>query len=174
MSPVRPRQRCSTGSKSASLDQQRIAGRGFGAATNRNPVVTIRRQIATVARSTMQIRELNHVAIQVADVERSRDFYRRVLQLSPLPRPAFSFPGAWFRLGTTQELHLIGERGEPVIAGSRGNHFALQVEDLAAWEAQLRQTGAEFLPKKRRPDGAWQIFVRDPDGHYIELFTPPD
>jgi catechol 2,3-dioxygenase-like lactoylglutathione lyase family enzyme len=24
-----------------------------------------------------------------------------------------------------------------------------------------------------RPDGAWQIYVRDPDGHVIELFTPP-
>jgi catechol 2,3-dioxygenase-like lactoylglutathione lyase family enzyme len=22
-----------------------------------------------------------------------------------------------------------------------------------------------------RPDGAWQIFLRDPDGHVVELFT---
>jgi len=122
---------------------------------------------------TMKILELNHVAILVADVERSCDFYARVLRLSPLPRPAFDFPGAWFRLGTNQELHLIGNRAEPVLAGSRGNHFALQVEDLPAWEQRLRVVGAEFRPKKQRPDGAWQIFVRDPDGHFIELFTPP-
>jgi hypothetical protein len=25
----------------------------------------------------------------------------------------------------------------------------------------------------RRPDGATQIFIRDVDGHTVELFTPP-
>jgi hypothetical protein len=30
---------------------------------------------------------------------------------------------------------------------------------------------ADFRPRKRRPDGAWQILLRDPDGHVIELFT---
>jgi lactoylglutathione lyase len=122
----------------------------------------------------MRILELNHVAIQVADVERSCDFYQRVLRLSPLPRPAFDFPGAWFRLGASQELHLIGERGEPVFAGARGNHFALRVDELDAWEQHLQSVGGDFRPKKRRPDGAWQVFVRDPDGHYLELFTPPE
>jgi len=121
----------------------------------------------------MKILELNHVAIVVADVERSCSFYSRVLKLTSLPRPAFDFPGAWFRLGVNQELHLIGERGESVTAGPRGNHFALQVQDLTAWEQHLRNVGADSQPKKQRPDGAWQIFVRDPDGHYIELFTPP-
>jgi catechol 2,3-dioxygenase-like lactoylglutathione lyase family enzyme len=47
----------------------------------------------------MKTLQLNHVAIHVADVERSVHFYRDVLQLEPLPRPAFKFPGAWFRLG---------------------------------------------------------------------------
>lgn len=121
----------------------------------------------------MTIRELNHVALHVADVEKSCQFYRTVLRLDPMPRPAFTFPGAWFRLGARQELHLIGERGEPVVSGNRGNHFALQVEHLDAWENHLRQTGADFRPRKQRPDGAWQVFVRDPDGHLIELFTPP-
>lgn len=121
----------------------------------------------------MKILELNHVAIVVSDVSRSCAFYRDVLQLASLPRPAFDFPGAWFRLGTNQELHLIGGRGETVVAGPRGNHFALQVQDLAAWERHLKGAGAGFQPKKQRPDGAWQIFLRDPDGHYIELFTPP-
>ena len=121
----------------------------------------------------MKILELNHVAITVADVGHSCDFYQRVLRLTSLPRPAFDCPGAWFRLGTNQELHLIGERGEPVFSGSRGNHFALQVDDLAAWQKHLQQVGADFQPMKQRPDGAWQIFLRDPDGHYVELFTPP-
>ena len=119
----------------------------------------------------MKIHELNHVAIHVADVERSGAFYRGVLRLEMIPRPAFDFPGAWFRLGTNQELHLIGRRNGPVSPANANNHFALRVDDLAVWEEHLKQAGAEFRPKKQRPDGAWQVYVRDPDGHFIELFT---
>ena len=121
----------------------------------------------------MKILELNHVAIHVADVERSRAFYRDVLRLEPLPRPAFDFPGAWFRLGATQELHLIGRTDETVITATRNNHFALLVDDIFEWEKHLVGVGADFRPRKRRPDGAWQIFLSDPDGHAIELCTPP-
>ena len=121
----------------------------------------------------MTIRELNHVAIYVTDVKRSSEFYRDVLHLEQIPRPAFSFPGAWFRLGTTQELHLIADHGAPFFRSNENNHFALRVDDLDAWERHLKNVGADFAPRKRRPDGAWQVFLRDPDGHVIELFTPP-
>ena len=121
----------------------------------------------------MNIFELNHVAIHVTDVAGSCAFYEHTLRLQPIPRPAFDFPGAWFRLGERQELHLIGNRGEEVFSGSRSNHFALQVDDIAAWERHLTEAGATFQPKKQRPDGAWQIFLRGPDGHFIELFVPP-
>jgi len=121
----------------------------------------------------MRIQELNHVALHVANVARSCEFYRGILQLEQIPRPAFTFPGAWFRLGVNQELHLIGDRIEPVISSNRGNHFALRADDLDSWEAHLARVGAEFRPQKQRPDGAWQVFLRDPDGHVIELFTPP-
>jgi len=119
----------------------------------------------------MKIHELNHVAVHVADVERSCAFYRDVLRLEMIPRPAFDFPGAWFRLGASQELHLIGRRMEPVPPVNVNNHFALRVDDIAAWEKHLQQVGAAFRPRKQRPDGAWQIFLRDPDGHFVELFT---
>jgi catechol 2,3-dioxygenase-like lactoylglutathione lyase family enzyme len=121
----------------------------------------------------MDIVELNHVALHVADVARSSEFYRRVLRLAAIPRPAFDFPGAWFRLGTRQELHLIGRTDEPVPPRSRNNHFALRVDDLHAWAKHLQEVGVPFRGPKPRPDGALQIFVADPDGHWIELFTPP-
>ena len=117
--------------------------------------------------------ELNHVALHVADVGRSCEFYERVLELQPIPRPAFDFPGAWFQLGATQELHLIGERKEPVYSGNRGNHYALLIDDMDAWEAHLRNLGQEYRKRRTRPDGAFQIYVTDPDGHSIELCTAP-
>ena len=121
----------------------------------------------------MKLLELNHVAIHVADVARSVSFYRDVLQLTQIPRPAFSFPGAWFQLGAHQELHIIGERTEDVRSHNRGNHYALLVDNLDAWEHHLSQLGVAYLPRRTRPDGAFQIFLVDPDGHYVELCTPP-
>jgi len=117
----------------------------------------------------MNILLLNHVAVHVADVKASIPFYRDVLGLPQLPRPGFDFPGAWFRIGQSQELHLIGNRTEPVHSHSRGTHFALQVPDIKAVESELKSKRATFTGPKQRPDGAWQIFIQDPDGHYIEL-----
>ena len=121
----------------------------------------------------MNISQLNHVAIHVADVERSVTFYRDVLGLVQIPRPAFSFPGAWFQIGSEQELHIIGERQQEVISHNRGNHYALLVDDFDAWERHLLACGAQFVPRRKRPDGALQLFVIDPDGHYVELCTEP-
>lgn len=116
----------------------------------------------------MKIRQLDHVAIHVEDVDNSRKFYREVLHLEELSRPAFDFTGAWFRLGQTQELHLIGERQQAVNSQRRGNHFALQIDDPDGWERDLQSSQTEYL-RKLRPDGAHQIFLKDPDGHWIEL-----
>ena len=121
----------------------------------------------------MKTMQLNHVALHVQDIDRSCRFYAEVLQLQPIPRPAFDFPGAWFQLGEDQELHLIGGAEEPVRAGSRHNHFALLVDDIGAWENYLQNAGVSFMPRRTRPDGAYQIFLPDPNGHYIELCTPP-
>src|SRR5262245_41270911 len=99
----------------------------------------------------MKILELNHVAIYVTDVKQSSKFYLEVLNLEPIPRPAFSFPGAWFRLGIFQELHLIGDRGTPFIRTNENNHFALRVDDLDEWERHLAKTGANHRPRKQRP-----------------------
>lgn len=121
----------------------------------------------------MRTLQLNHVAIHVTDVPRSAAFYRDVLKLQPIERPAFSFPGAWFRLGDDQELHLIGDQQYPAVEQHRGNHYALLIDDVAAWEQHLEGIGASHLPRRIRPDGAYQIFLADPDGHYIELCTLP-
>ena len=122
----------------------------------------------------MKTTQLNHVALHVADVEKSCEFYGNVLQLEPMARPAFSFPGAWFRLGDDQELHLIGQRQEPVSgAATRGNHWALMIDDMDQWEAYFQGAGVEYTPRRTRPDGAFQIYVFDPDGHCLELCTPP-
>lgn len=124
-------------------------------------------------RTTMRLLQLDHVAIHVGDVEQSCDFYENVLQLESIPRPAFAFPGAWFRLGEGQELHLIGNRDQDVHSHYRGTHFALLVDDMDAWEGHFRELGLNYTPRRIRPDRAYQINVTDPDGFCIELCTSP-
>jgi len=119
----------------------------------------------------MQVTQLNHTAIPVADLDRSIRFYEDVLGLKQIPRPDFGFPGAWFRLGVDQELHMIARENtwdEPLW----DRHFALMIDDSPAFAAHLTAKGVEFRGPSNRPDGATQIFFRDPDGHVVELCTP--
>ena len=131
---------------------------------------------------SIRVRTLDHVTIVVADLERSRGFYVDVLGMDEVPRPAFSFAGKWFRAGGTM-IHLILEHAESGPAGifvpekftsTRTHHFAFEVEDAKGAERRLVELGLPLVsPAKQRPDGAVQVFVNDPDGHVVELCSPP-
>lgn len=130
---------------------------------------------------------LHHISIPVADVERSRAFYRAVLGLREIERPPFEFPGAWFALGDG-ELHLIGEPADPTFRADKpldpGDvHFAIRVESYAEALADLESKGyrsdAEGLHPQAliaRPHavtGYAQIYILDPDRHVIEINEAP-
>jgi len=119
------------------------------------------------------IEKLDHIALHVEDLEASLYFYQTVLGFDLLPRPNFDFDGAWLLAGD-KELHLIGNRVEKPVSGSRSNHFAIQVNNLDAWEKWLTVQKYSFRPPKFRPDGVGQIFLFDPDGYVIELCEKQD
>lgn len=122
----------------------------------------------------IRIRNLNHVSLQVKDVDKTIAFYRDVVGLPLLPRPDFKFRGAWFQIGGAgQELHLIDGAGAPVSSTSRGDHFAIMVESLDDVEPILKANGVKYTGPHHRPDGAKQIFADDPDGHVVEFCTAP-
>ncbi|MCA9061455.1 MAG: VOC family protein [Planctomycetaceae bacterium] len=124
------------------------------------------------------VKYIDHVTLIVRDVEASRQFYVQLLGMTEVERPAFSFGGAWFQAGATL-VHLIEEHAESGPAGypvevrvrsSRNHHFAFEVDDARLAAAQLKELGIPLVDDaKRRPDGAVQVFVADPDGHVIEL-----
>lgn len=117
-----------------------------------------------------QLKSLNHVALQVSNVEKSIDFYANVLGLKPLEnRPNFDFKGAWFSLGENTALHLLEGLDYEVKSFSRGTHFAVEVKSIIDTEILLKSKNIAMKGPKTRPDGAWQIFITDPDGHCIEF-----
>jgi catechol 2,3-dioxygenase-like lactoylglutathione lyase family enzyme len=124
---------------------------------------------------------IDHAGLLVADVERAVAFYRDVLGMEELPRPAtLNNPGAWLRAGM-HELHLIGELdagragalNPPYtareIAIGYGNHVALVVGSLDEALERVRDHGVEPGPPLSRGDGVRRAFITDPDGHIVEL-----
>ena len=120
----------------------------------------------------IHIHELNHVLLNVRDLEASVRFYGTVLELPRLPRPAFDFPGAWFAAGK-QDIHLIGDP-KLTPASRHHHHFAFRVDDPFAVRAILEAKGLRGMQgPSPRPDGAMQLFLADPDGYIIEFFAFP-
>jgi catechol 2,3-dioxygenase-like lactoylglutathione lyase family enzyme len=128
---------------------------------------------------------LHHVSLPVRDVAQSVGFYRDVLGLTPIPRPDFDFKGAWFALGTDQQLHLIQDEGSTFRDGKgldgRDIHFAIRIgsyRDALAHLAGLgyRKAGSpgigEFQCMRVVPKataGFPQIYLMDPDRNIIEI-----
>ena len=108
------------------------------------------------------------IVLWVADPAASLRFYRDLLGLQPIHRPDLGFPGAWLRIGAAQELHLIGKNSRPELP-PRERHWTVEVRGLSAWHARLHAAGTELHGPVLRPDGATQLFARDPDGHWLEL-----
>jgi glyoxylase I family protein len=120
--------------------------------------------------------EFSHAAFRIADVDKSRAFYENVLGLKSLQRPDFSFKGMWYGVGSGQ-IHLIVSKKQDG-PDPTGPHIAIEVEDLDATKASLKEMGVPFLdgdamraslkPEDQRRLGR-QIWVLDPDGNTVEL-----
>ncbi len=128
----------------------------------------------------IRVQHIDHVTLVVKDLEASRAFYVGALGMQEVPRPSFGFAGLWFQAGTTQ-IHLILEHAESGPARifvpeqcsiSRTHHFAFEVNDAQATLARLSELGIPLADgPKQRPDGPTQLYIHDPDGNLVELFS---
>lgn len=115
----------------------------------------------------------HHISFPVTDLERSRAFYEGVLGLETVPRPTFPVDGIWYGAGGVQ-VHLIVTPGgmdvgaPPPALLPIARHAAFTIADYADTLAQLQTQGLEVF--ETSPE-AGQMWVRDPDGHIIELIV---
>ena len=118
----------------------------------------------------MLIADIHHVSLNVTDTERALGFYRDLLGLAELERPAFSFGGAWLDAGNGRQVHLIETTDVP---DDVGQHVAFSVHDLDDAVEVLRGAGCEVSDAKSvGGTTARQAFVLDPDGNRVELHQP--
>jgi len=124
----------------------------------------------------MRVRELDHVVLRVADIERSVAWYRDLLgldvvRLEEWRRGEVPFVSMRVTADTIIDLQL------GAIDGTNVDHVALVVDEVDLDE--LVASG-RFGPDVRPPRPLFGargvgvgIYVRDPDGHGIELRTYP-
>ena len=131
----------------------------------------LRRFSAAEPKMAIGILEINHVQITVPGPaeETSTRFYRDVLGLEEIPKPASSKGrgGAWFRQGSV-EVHLSVEDAATGNNSSR-RHICYLVADLAEAERRLANAGVEIIPDDRPIVGWKRFYVRDPGANKIEI-----
>ena len=115
----------------------------------------------------------------VEDVDAAIDFYRRELEFEEVMHPAPSF--AMLSRGELR-LVLTAPGGGP--GGGQAmpdgtlpepggwNRFQLEVDDIEALVARLRDHGARFRNDIITGVGGKQTLLEDPAGNPIELFQP--
>jgi catechol 2,3-dioxygenase-like lactoylglutathione lyase family enzyme len=125
----------------------------------------------------LNIRNIDHIAINCIDLKRSLDFYERILGFKQLQTVDCSeFDILYFALPDGSRLELFDYHGRnrlvsPEEADSGLRHVAFQVEDVAAHEKLLRAEGVEItLSTCDLPNlGARVLLFLDPNGVTIEF-----
>ena len=119
----------------------------------------------------MLIRSIHHISLIVADLERSLEFYNKMLGI-PLDtgRPEMDYQGAWLAIAE-QQIHLLQlPNPDPITGrpahGGRDRHLALSVDNLDVLTARLQQNS---IPYSLSKSGRRAAFCRDPDANALEF-----
>ena len=135
---------------------------------------------------------LNHFSIRSLEIEKTTDFYSKLLGLKVGPRPEFPFPGIWLYNGDDSSwsnavLHLIaidkndpnglkkylGERDPSSLHGSGAvDHIAFFATGLEEKIVLLKQLKVPYRERTVPVIGLHQIFLDDPNDIVIELNYP--
>lgn len=126
----------------------------------------------------LQITSLDHIVLNVADVERSLGFYTTVLGLEPVRVDEFRagkvrFPSV--RVDATTIVDLFPPAMHPNASGGANlNHFCLVTNrDVDGLAAELRAAGISINDRMENNFGArglaTSIYFNDPDGNVIEV-----
>ena len=122
-------------------------------------------------------------ALYVADLERSAAFYQRLLGARELLAEADRMRALDVAGRQVLLLFRVGasNRENPVPGGVVPPHdaqgrmhvcFAIPAASLDAWERHLAALDVAVESRVHAERGATCLYVRDPDGHLVELATP--
>lgn len=119
--------------------------------------------------------QLNHIALYVVNLKTSTDFYCNIVGLDTIPEPFQDGKHTWLQVGPNIQLHLIQGAIEKE-NHNKNSHLCFSVLSVEDFITMLRKHSIEYenWPGERmkittRIDGVKQIYLKDPDGYWIEI-----
>jgi catechol 2,3-dioxygenase-like lactoylglutathione lyase family enzyme len=116
---------------------------------------------------------VNHLAIAVADQERSRRFYERHFGFGA--KPAKRYPDGVLMLYREDGFMLALGAGEEPPPPAAWNHFGVRLPDRGAvgeLRERLAEDGVELVEEWDELEYV-SVKCRDPDGYIVEAFWEP-
>ncbi|WP_291909932.1 VOC family protein [Chitinophaga sp. CB10] len=118
---------------------------------------------------------LNHIAIYVVDLEKSTAFYRDIIGLETMDEPFKDGHHSWFKVGPHAQVHIISGAEAPT-THNKNTHLCFSVPVMNDFLANLRSKNVSYenwagTPNAvtNRVDGVKQVWLKDPDGYWIEI-----
>ncbi|NLR77950.1 VOC family protein [Chitinophaga eiseniae] len=117
--------------------------------------------------------KINHVTLIVDNLEKAGTFYQHELGLTPLAAFRFDYPVMFFKFNEEQQLHISEWEDKTSFRG----HICVQVDDFNSIFFRMKELNAIDIHPwgkvRKLPDGAMQMFVRDPAGNLVEISSKP-
>ena len=114
---------------------------------------------------------IHHVGIAApADIlEKTVQFYKKVLNLEPGPRPEFNIKGIWLFSGEQPIIHLMEIATRNGEKSGHFDHIALRCTDLEQVVNALEKHNIPFQRSEVSEVKQIQLLVTDPSGTSVEL-----
>ena len=131
----------------------------------------------------MPLSHIEHFLVQTESIEKTRDWYVRVLGLREGPHPDFKFPVCWLYLGDRDVVHItqggvavsenrrkyVGQESTATLGSGVVDHIAFRATGLQGMLELLKREKIEFKQRMVSDQGLYQLFLFDPNGVKIEL-----
>ena len=120
--------------------------------------------------------EFDHATVYVRDLQKSANFYDKVLGLERIPEPFHDGRHIWYRIGAHDQLHVVSGANSAE-EHDINVHLAFRVADVSDFSSRLDRMAIPYRKSIRgdgktasvRPDGVHQVYFQDPDGYWIEV-----
>jgi len=130
----------------------------------------------------MPVTGLNHYLIVAKNLERTRDFYCKVLGMELAERPDFGFPGYWLRGRRRDRVHLASQDPNRIRdmfllkkhpKGTTGSgsvdHIAFLAQNPGAVRERIQKSKVAMHFRSFPTRSCSRSFLKDPDDITIEL-----
>ena len=131
----------------------------------------------------MPLSHIEHFLVQTESIEKTRDWYVRVLGLREGPHPDFKFPVCWLYLGDKDVIHIteggagvsenrkkyVGQESTATRGSGVVDHIAFLADEPQVFAQRFEAIGLATRKRYFPQFQLFQMLFKDPDGLTIEL-----